>query len=231
MKENFDINKEEFLHNEEYFVEKNEKGEMVSVKKPVDFDQFPNAVKLDEHQKEGPGEELQNNSDVKPIIPDYLIDKENIIGYTPNGQPIFKQEDLGEMYRKKEENPIDKIWWVYQRKNDELKKDKSKRHIFLILKNQYIEGCYNKQWSGGNISNYALAIKENNNFSLIHSFDPRGNNYYEINFFLSERINSSCPRKTKHLNSEIKLTNGKGFINLNKVKDIDGLRETIKERK
>jgi len=90
---NKEVNYEEFLGQQEFFVERvlNNKGELESVsrKKPIDFDQFPDAINLDKYP------ELNNPKEV-------LECDDEIIGKTRDGKPVFRNTDNSDMYKRPE---------------------------------------------------------------------------------------------------------------------------------
>ena len=78
MKEN--SNYEELLHSEEYFVETDRMGNSVSVKRQVDFSEFPSAVNLDDQ------------SEIRKVEIAVDWSDPDIIGRWPNGTPRYHSD-------------------------------------------------------------------------------------------------------------------------------------------
>jgi len=88
----------ETFHSEEFFVERvlNNEGklELVSQRRPVDFDQFPDAVNLDKYPDNVKSKKVEGCDD-------------EIIGITKDGKPVFRNTDNSDIYKRPENFEIE----------------------------------------------------------------------------------------------------------------------------
>jgi hypothetical protein len=90
---NKELNYEEFLGQQEFFVERmlDDEGKLklVSQRRPVDFGQFTDVINLDKYPEFNKPKELIESDD-------------EIIGKTKDGKPVFRNTDNSDMYKRPE---------------------------------------------------------------------------------------------------------------------------------
>jgi len=232
MTEKIDSDHEDFLHDEEFFVEKNEKGEMVSIKRPVDFDQFPGAIKLDQYP-EIENNPQKNNGENEEV--ENLLTKETPIG-TFNGQSVYPS-DANDFYLSKEKlvvkDGVENIFETFKQKEKEFKRNNDSRHILLLKRGTYIQGYGSKYRKyGGDLNDHCLAVvnKEyKNSLEIIHSFNTARNNKIQINYLTDEHSFEPCQRRKVNLDPKIKINKNVDHIDLNK-EDINSLRDKLAKK-
>lgn len=176
-------NNEELLHQNEFI---NRKKVLVNFK-----EEFPKALNLDK--------EPEN----KPVQPQYdPLYGEKPVGYLENGQPIYKNTDIEEMYpRKKIEkgtNLRELQFGEIEKIKKEMKEKKDHRHLFFIQKGA---GIYNSggYFFEGILNQDVLALKNKGGFEL-KSLVTGGEIWYR---FYSKKIGEWCDKKVP-LGSEAK---------------------------
>ena len=171
----------------------------------------------------GDGERSANENKI-----DIGID-EDVIGHTPDGRPVYRSDDIGEMYRlkdKKENDRFEEIFYVYSQKKREMEEKGDNRHIFLLKKNEYVTGFGRDRRYGGWLFNDVLAVTDKDHkgaLELVASLDRKGK--YSIYYSKNDEENGKVS-----LDPRTKLCKSPSYIDLNGVKDADSLRSRSMKR-
>lgn len=229
----------EGLHEHEEFLDRGDFkriGQDIDIKGLEDLDGHP----LGEVERKA---FLEEDKDTYPFISDKEVKPkpydpnsgEEIIGHTPGGEPIYKSDDPGEMYKTPGEESIKKDkerkkkefrmsqFNVVQDKKEKMKKNNDNRHLFLIKKGAFIESPKGNTYFAGNIGLDILIIKnENNNFDVIKFFE---NEKLKVSYYSKGKKEKIIENEKEHIQIKSK---GLTHINLSKISNLNSFMDIFK---